>query len=123
MGVLRAVTLPKTIPMKNWYLALAVVGFVLPNYFVLLESIETGNILLYADPIHTFSSMFANRIASIFAIDLLFAVVVFFVWSHYEARAAGVKKVWRVWLATMLLGLAGGFPLFLWMREKARKTE
>ncbi len=108
--------------MKRLYLVLAVIGFVLPNYFVLLESIETGNILLYADPVATFSSMFANRIASIFAIDLLFGVVVFMLWTHYEARSTGVSKVWRVWIATMLFGFACGLPLFLWLRERAKES-
>jgi len=105
--------------MKRLYLILTVIGVLLPNYFVLLESIETGNIMLYANPMATFTDMFANRIASIFAIDLLFGVLVFMLWTWHEAKATGVRHVWRVWLFTMLLGFAGGLPLFLYLREKA----
>ena len=64
--------------MKNTYLILAILGFIAPSVLVLLESVETGNILLYTNPLATINGMFANRISSIFMIDLLFAVVVFF---------------------------------------------
>lgn len=106
--------------MKKVYLILAVIGFVLPNIFVYMESVETGNILLYANPTATIDGMFSNRISTIFMIDLLFAVLVFFIWSYSESKRLGIKKYPLVWILTMLLGLAGGFPLFLYLREKAR---
>lgn len=106
--------------MKKTYLLLTIIGFLLPNVLVFFESVETGNILLYAQPMATFSDMFANRISTIFAIDLLFAVVVFFVWSYHEFKLNHQKSLWMVWGATMLLGLAGGLPLFLYLREKNR---
>lgn len=104
--------------MKKVYLLLAIIGFILPSIFVFIESVETGNILLYADPLTTFESMFANRISSIFAIDLLFAVLVFFIWSFYESKKRSMKGIGWIWLLTMLLGLAGGLPLFLYKREQ-----
>jgi hypothetical protein len=107
--------------MKKVYLLLTIIGFILPSIFVFMESVETGNILLYADPITTFESMFANRISGIFALDLLFAVLVFFIWSFAESKKLGMKGIGWIWLLTMLLGLAGGFPLFLYRRE-LRKT-
>jgi len=104
--------------MKALYLVLAILGFAAPNYLVLLESIEHGNILLYADPMATFGSMFANRIASIFAIDLLIAVLIFFIWSFHESKAQNIKGIGWIWLCTMLFGLAFGLPLFLYQRVK-----
>ncbi len=104
--------------MKKVYLILAIIGFILPNYLVFLESVETGNIMLYADIPHTFQQMFANRIATIFMIDLLWAVLIFFLWSYHDSKVHQVKKVYWVWLSTMLLGLAGGFPLYLYFREE-----
>jgi len=73
--------------------------------------------MLYLDPVSTFESMFANRIASIFAIDLLIAVVVFFVWSYLESDRLSMKRPYVLWLITMLFGLAGALPLFLYQRE------
>jgi hypothetical protein len=91
---------------------------------VSIESIETGNILLYTNPILTIEGMFANRISTIFMIDLFFAVFVFFIWTYNDGKKSGVKRIWFVWLLTMLLGLAGGFPFYLYLKEKtiANKT-
>ena len=106
--------------MQKLYLALTLIGFIAPNYLVLLESLENGNILLYGDPIRTFEQMFANRISTIFGIDLLFGVAVFFIWSYRDSRENGLQKVGLVWLFTMLFGLASGFPLYLYLRESLR---
>ena len=105
--------------MKSLYLILAIIGFIAPNILVAMESIETGNILLYTNPIATVEGMFANRISSIFLIDLLFTVVVFFIWTYMDGRKAGVKNIGIVWVLTLLFGLAGGFPLYLYLKEKA----
>lgn len=105
--------------MKRVYLILAIIGFIVPNILVVLESLETGNIMLYSDPAATLSGMFANRISSIFAIDLLFAVLVFFIWSYQERKQLAPKQLLGIWLSTLLLGLAGGLPLFLYLRQKA----
>jgi hypothetical protein len=104
--------------MKNLYLLLSIIGFIAPSILVALESIETGNILLYTNPMATIEGMFANRISTIFLIDLLFTVVVFFIWTYIDGRKAGVKNIGLVWLLTMLLGLAGGFPFYLYLKEK-----
>ncbi len=104
--------------MKQLYLLLSIIGFVLPNIWVAKVSAETGNFLLWLNPKATFTNMFANDISSAFAVDLLFVVMVFFIWSYREAHKRGVRKVYYVWAATMLFGLAGGFPLFLYLRER-----
>lgn len=104
--------------MKKRYLLLAIIGFILPNYFVIIESLASGNILFWADPATTFGGMFANNYASAFSIDLLFVVFVFFIWSYDQSVKHGIKKIWLIWLITMLFGLAGGFPLFLYLKER-----
>lgn len=93
-------------------------GFIAPTILVLQESIETGNILLYTNPLSTIDGMFANRISTIFMIDLLFTVLVFFIWTYTDGKKYGVKNIGLVWGLSMLLGLAGGFPLYLYMKEK-----
>ncbi|MFK7774932.1 MAG: DUF2834 domain-containing protein [Saprospiraceae bacterium] len=108
--------------MKKVYLVLSIIGFLLPNILVAMESIETGNILLYANPMATIKGMFANRISTIFSIDLLFGVMVFFIWSYQESKLKNVKHVGWIWVLTMLFGLAGGLPLFLYWREKAMEN-
>lgn len=104
--------------MKNLYLVLAIIGFILPNIYVFQESVETGNILLWLHPSATMAGMFANRISTAFIVDLLVAVWVFFIWTHFEAKKHGIRNVWLIWVLTLLFGVAGPFPLFLYLREK-----
>jgi hypothetical protein len=101
------------------YLVLAAFGFVVPNSLVLLESMETGNLLLWANPAATLAGILANRISTIFILDLFLTVGTFFVWSSYEASRRGMPRPWKVWGLTMLFGLAMGFPLFLHSVERA----
>ena len=107
--------------MKNIYLLLSVAGFIAPNIFVLQESMETGNWLLWLDPQATINGMFGSRISTAFIIDLLFAVFIFFLWSYHEAKREQIKNVWMIWVLTMLFGMAGTFPLFLYLRERKMK--
>lgn len=105
--------------MKKWYLIFTLLGFIPTTTLVIIESIQTGNWLLYTDIMATAQAMFSNRISTIFHIDLLWAVLVFMVWSLVEARRLGIRKITGVWIITFLLGFAGGFPLFLYLRECA----
>ena len=103
--------------MKNIYLILTIFGFIAPNIFVTLVSIETGNILLYLDPMATIEGMFSNQISTAFMVDLFFVVGVFFFWSHTEAKRLKMKHPWKLWILTMLFGIAVALPLFLYNRE------
>ena len=104
--------------MKNTYLILAIIGFIAPNVLVAVETFETGNALLYLNPLATIEGMFANRISTIFMIDLFFAVMVFFVWTYSESKKHGMKNVAIIWILTMLFGLAGALPFFHYLKER-----
>ena len=106
--------------MKRLYLILTVIGFILPGIFVVKVSVETGNILFYADIPATTNGMFANDIATAFMLDLLFVVSLFMVWTYREAKQKGLKWVGLVWLWTFAFGIASGLPLFLYLRERAK---
>jgi len=107
--------------MKRTYLILTIIGTILPNIFVVLESIESGNYLLYAHPIDTINGMFASYISSAFITDLLFIVILFLFWSYREAKRYKMKGMYLVWVYTFALGIAGGLPLFLYLREDYKK--
>lgn len=109
--------------MKNLYLILAIIGFIVPNVWVTIESVETGNILLWLDPRATVQGMFENRISTAFIVDLLVVVFVFIIWTYHEAKKFRVKNVWAIWVLTLIFGMAGPFPLFLYLREKAMHNE
>lgn len=105
--------------MKKTYLTLTIVGTLLPNIFVFLESIQSGNYLLYAKPLDTFQAMFSNHVSSAFITDLLFIVVLFLIWTYRESTKHKLKKVYWIWLYTFAFGIAGGLPLFLYYKEKS----
>ncbi|MBI1305981.1 MAG: DUF2834 domain-containing protein [Bacteroidetes bacterium] len=109
--------------MKKIYLILAIIGFVLPNIFVIRESLLTGNVLLWLDPKSTIKYMFANNVNSTFSIDLLYVVMIFFIWTYQQSVRYRINNVWIVWLTTGLFGLVGSFPLFLYLRDDKRKKK
>ena len=104
--------------MKKLYLALSVTGFIVPNIFVAIESVKTGNVLLWLDPAATIQGMFGNRISTAFIIDLLLVVLTFIIWTNLEGKKYGMKNVWKYWVFTLLFGMSGTLPLFLYEREK-----
>jgi Protein of unknown function DUF2834 len=106
--------------MKTTYLILAIIGFIAPNIPVVEESCKTGNWLFWLDPAATLNGMFGNAISTAFIIDLLIAVLVFFIWTYAESKKYGIKRVWLYWIITMLFGLGGTLPLFLYIRESKK---
>jgi hypothetical protein len=103
--------------MKRLYAALTVIGYLASNWFVILVSMRTGNLLLWTKPRETLAGMFANPVSSAFAIDLLFAGLVACIWFYSEGRRLGLRRIPLYWLLTLGFGLAGTLPLFLYHRE------
>lgn len=104
--------------MKRLYAVLSVIGYIASNWFVVLVSSESGNVLLWTRPLETMAGMFANRIAAAFAIDLLFVALVACIWFYSEGRRLGMRRIWIYWVLTLAFGLAGTLPLFLLNRER-----
>jgi hypothetical protein len=104
--------------MKRLYATLSVLGYIAPNWFVLVVSIETGNVLLWTRPLETMAGMFANDIAAAFAVDVLFAALAACIWFYFEGRRIGMPRIWIYWVLTLAFGLAGTLPLFLLQRER-----
>ncbi len=103
--------------MKTTYLLLTSIGTILPNIFVVQESLLTGNYFLYRYPIDTFNAMFVNHISSAFVTDLFFIVILFLIWTYKESKRLQIKRVYLLWIYTFAFGIAGGLPLFLYFRE------
>jgi hypothetical protein len=108
---------------RKIYLTLSILGFIIPNYFTLKVSIETGNILYWTKPAETLAGMFDNDISSGFVLDLLPAVLVFLVWSYWESKKLNIKNWSILVVLSLLFGIAGPFPLFLYWRELALERQ
>jgi hypothetical protein len=99
--------------MKNVYLVLAILGFIVPYYFFLQLPAEHGfNLPSLVQP------FFANNFMKGAAMDLTISVIVFWTFMFVEANRLQMKNAWIYILATLLVGLSFALPLFLYFRER-----
>ncbi len=102
--------------MKRLYLLLSLVGLVLPYAYFVPFLLSNGlDLRLFA------AEMFANAIASFFAVDVIISSVVFWVFLYRETKARGIKEWWICIIANLTVGLSLALPLFLYFREGYRE--
>jgi hypothetical protein len=97
--------------LKPLYLIACIAGTVMPWYFFSLFFAQEG-----FDVIALFRNFFGNDAASGAMWDLLVSILIFWVWSFFDARTRGVKHWWIVLPATALVGLSLAMPLYLYWR-------
>jgi hypothetical protein len=98
--------------MRKLYLLLAVIGFALPYYFFVSFLVTNGlNLQLL------FSQLFANNISAFFAVDLIIAAIVFWVFLYRESQIYQIRNWWTYIVATLIIGPSFALPLFLYFRE------
>lgn len=104
--------------MKNIFLILAIIGFIVPYYFFLQLPAEDGlNLPALLQP------FFANNFMRGAAMDLTISVIVFWVYAFAEASKLQMRNPWVYVVATLLVGLSFALPLFLYFRERALETK
>jgi hypothetical protein len=97
---------------KILYLLLCIAGTILPYSFLVQFLRDHGlNMRLF------FAQLFANSISSFFGVDVIVATVCLWVFAYFEGRKARVKHVWAPVVASLLVGISLGLPLFLYLRE------
>ena len=99
--------------MKNIYLALAVIGTVLPYSQFIPFLRENGlDARLFVE------QLFATRIGGFFGIDVIVSSVVLWVFVRAEGRRLGMRHLWAPLVAILTVGVSLGLPLFLYLRER-----
>ena len=99
--------------MKNVYLMLCVLGFVLPySQFVPWVAANGLNMPLFVQ------QLFANRISAFFGTDVLVSAVAFIIFSRAESARLKMTGRWLPTVAVLTVGVSLGLPLFLYMRER-----
>jgi hypothetical protein len=97
---------------KTLYLIGAIVGTVLPYYFLIQFLLQHGfNLPLFVQ------QLFANPIATMFAVDLFIASFVFWVFLYAEGRRLAMGNLWVYVVLNLTVGLSLALPLFLYFRE------
>jgi hypothetical protein len=94
------------------YLILALVGFVVPYYFLISFLRVHG-----FDANELIRQLFANRISTFFAVDLLLASVIFILFLRREAARYSIEHWWVYLFPLFTVGLSLAFPLYLYVRE------
>ncbi len=98
---------------RRWfYLAAAVLGGILPYVFLLGYFAEHG-----LDLVGFVGALFANRVSTGFAVDLVISSLVFWPFMWGEARRLGMGRRWAYVLLNLTVGLSLALPLFLFFRQ------
>ena len=95
---------------KNIYLILFVIGTVIPYYEFISFIIENGldfKLLL--------NQLFANRISSFFAYDVIISAIVLLILIFTDKNKS--KYYWVPLIATITIGVSSGLPLYLFQKE------
>jgi hypothetical protein len=100
--------------LKHVYLLLALVGTVLP-YSALVPFLRRHGLDLRL----LVEQLFANRISTFFALDVIVSSLVVILLVLVERRRLALRHWWAPLLAVFTVGVSLALPLFLWLRERA----
>jgi predicted membrane-bound spermidine synthase len=99
--------------LRHAYLVLCVVGTVLPYWKLLPWLVDHGlNLPLLCQ------ELFATRIGAFFGLDVVVSAIVLFLFIATEGRRIALPLLWLPAIATLLVGVSLGLPLFLFLRQR-----
>jgi Terpene cyclase DEP1 len=97
---------------KTMYLALCVIGTILPYWQFASWLRQHGlNLSLFIQ------ELFANRIGAFFGIDVIVSAIVLIYFARLEGSRIGLGRWWLAVIAVLTVGVSLGLPLFLYLRE------
>jgi hypothetical protein len=64
-----------------------------------------------------FRQLFANQIAAFFGLDVIVSILVLWVFIFTEGARIGLRHLWLPVVASLVVGVSLGLPLFLYMRQ------
>ena len=99
--------------LRHLYLALCVVGTAAPYWKFVPWVMDNGlNLSLLCQ------EFFATRIGAFFGLDVVVSAIVLFVFIVTEGRRIALPRLWLPAIATLLVGVSLGLPLFLFLRQR-----
>jgi hypothetical protein len=98
--------------MRTLYIILCVVGTILPYWQGMEFSREHG-----MDMAAFVRMAAANSASRYIGLDLLVTALVFIVFLVVEGKRLALRRLWLPVIATFLVGVSLGLPMFLAMRE------
>jgi hypothetical protein len=97
---------------EGLFLALTVIGFLVPNTMVAIYLIDHGGTGGYLEA--WFDSLPAAQLVA----DLGIVFVAFALWAWWEGKRLGMRSWWVPIPASLLVGLCFAVPLFFYLRER-----
>jgi hypothetical protein len=98
---------------RTIYRFLCIVGTILPFSQVVMFGAAHG-----LDRSEFVRQLFATRIATFFAFDVMISAVVLLVFIGIERRRHRIVGVWLPILAVFVVGVSLALPLYLYQRER-----
>ena len=99
--------------LRHGYLGLCVIGGVL-TYSQFLPWVATHGLDLSL----FFQELFATRVSGFFALDVIVSAAVLIMFIFSEGHRIDLSPLWLPFVATILVGVSLGLPLFLYMRQR-----
>ena len=99
--------------LRMTYLALAVLGAILPSVFY-GQWLATHGLVIVSE----ITNWSASGLLTAISWDIAITVVAFFIFVFYEALARKDYLPLVVFPVTLVVGLACGFPLYLFLRSR-----
>ena len=97
---------------RYFYLVCCVLGLLIPYSQLVPWLLEHSfDLTLFC------RELFANRISSFFAIDVILSAIVLLFFIQTEGKRLRVSHLWLPTVGTLAVGVSFGFPLFLYLRQ------
>jgi predicted membrane-bound spermidine synthase len=95
------------------YLVFCIIGTLLPCWKFVPWVLDHGvNVPLL------FDELFATRIGAFFGLDVIVSAIVLLLFVAVEGRRIALPLLWLPTIATLLVGVSLGLPLFLFLRQR-----
>ena len=97
---------------KKLILSLAIVGTILPYYFLVSFFIRYG-----LEINRIWDQLFLSELGVFFVMDVVISSIVLWVYVFADGRRLGMKNLWVYIIANLAVGVSLAFPSFLYSRE------
>ena len=98
--------------MKKLYLALAILGAFVPDFFF-FQFIQSEGVNIKA----FLSALFANGAAGSFTVDLLYSSLIFWLFTFQQFKESNGPKPYIFIVLNLIMGLCCAMPAYLYARE------
>ena len=103
--------------LRHVYVMFCVIGTIVPYSELVPWVMEHGLKM----PL-IFHELFSTRIGAFFGLDVVISGLVLFLFIGAEGRRLSMSALWLPIIATLLVGVSLGFPLFLYLRQRELDT-